>query len=169
MLTAAEIIRRLGLEPLPGEGGYYRETYRSTIVLAPAALPAAYPAARPAGTAIYYLITPDFHSALHRLQGDEVWHFYLGDPAEQIQLRPDGSAGILRLGQDLEGGCVPQVVAPGGAWQSTRLVPGGAFALFGTTMAPGFDFSEYEAADAPALARQYPLLNDWLNPPAGRS
>ena len=161
-MTAQQIIEKLGLVPLPGEGGYYRETYRSKALLPRAALPAGYPADRAAGTAIYYLITPETSSTLHRLRGDEVWHFYLGDPVEQIQLLPDGGGRIVVLGPDLERGQEPQTLVPGGTWQSARLLPGGRFALMGTTMAPGFEFEEYAPGNPAELRKAYPLLDRWL-------
>lgn len=161
MTTAHEVIEKLGLTPLPMEGGYYRETHRSPLILPVSALPPGYPDSRPACTAIYYLITDTTFSALHRLRGAEMWHFYLGDPVEQIQLPPDGSGRIVRLGHDFDRGCAPQGLVAGGVWQSTRLVRGGAFALLGTTMAPGFDFEEYEHGEFEELSRRYPLLNEW--------
>lgn len=161
-MRADDVIKKLGLQPLPQEGGFYRETYRGTFEIPMSVLPATYTTPRPAGTAIYYMITPETCSALHRLQGDELWHFYLGNAVEQIQLLPDGRSRILRLGSDLEGGCVPQALVPGGAWQSTRLLAGGTFALMGTTMAPGFDFVEYEHGDPADLAKRYADLKTWL-------
>lgn len=158
MLSADELIRLLQLEPLPREGGWYRETYRSARQLPASVLGSAYRSARSAGTAIYYLLTPDTCSALHRLPTDEVFHFYLGDAVEMLQFGPDPEEGgrILTLGSDVRAGQRVQAVAPAGVWQGSMLRPGGAFALLGTTMAPGFDFDDYEAADAAALAAQYP-------------
>ncbi len=163
-VTAEEVIERLGLSPLPFEGGYYRETLRSAERLPASAPPLDYAAGRSLYTAIYYLVTPESGSALHKLQSDEVWHFYLGDPVEQVQLWPDGSSCLVRLGHDLRGGCVPQALVPGGVWQSTRLAPGGAFALLGTTMAPGFDVAEFTAGSPAELAGRYPLLKTWRCP-----
>jgi predicted cupin superfamily sugar epimerase len=158
MLTAAEVMALLDLRPLPVEGGYYRETYRSAVTLPAAALPPRYGGGRCAGTAIYYLLTPDTFSALHRLPADEVFHFYLGDPVEMLQLSPDGGGRVVTLGHDLCAGQSPQVVVPAGAWQGSRLADGGRFALLGTTMAPGFDFADYEPGDRAALLTQYPAF-----------
>lgn len=96
-----EIKRLLGLRPLPVEGGYYAESYRSPESLPSDYLPARYGGPRSFGTAIYYLLTPDTFSELHRLQTDEVFHFYLGDPVEMLQLSEDGSGRRLHLGQDV--------------------------------------------------------------------
>ena len=162
-MTAEELKAMLGLEPLPAEGGYYAETYRSPLYLPADALPAAYTGTRHASTAIYYLLTPDTFSALHRLPGDEVYHFYLGDPIDLVELHADGRATTTRLGPDLRAGQRVQHVVAGGTWQGSRLARGGAWALLGTTMAPGFDFADFEPADADALARQYPAYAEWID------
>lgn len=157
-LTARELIELLGLEPLAGEGGWFRQTWRSPDQVAAGVLGARY--RRPAllGTAIYYLVTdaPDGFSALHRLPTDEVYHFYLGDPVEQLLLHPDGRAEWVVLGRDLRNGQRVQHVAPRDVWQATRLVGGGRWALLGTTMAPGFDPTDYEAGRRQELAATYP-------------
>src|SRR5262245_2914999 len=132
-LTAEQVIALLDLKPLPLEGGFYRETYRSDDLLPALVLPR-HGRAKSAGTAIYYLLTPDTCSALHRLPTDEVFHFYLGDLVHMLQLPPDGPGHMLTLGPDLLAGQSPQVVVPHGVWQGSVLAPGGAFALLGTTM-----------------------------------
>jgi hypothetical protein len=139
MITAQDIIKTLALAPLPLEGGYYAETYRSTF-----------------GTAIYYLLTADSYSAMHQLPGDEIFHFYLGDPVEMLQLRPDGTGEVVILGPDILHGMRPQTVVAGGVWQGSRLATGGSFALLGTTMAPGFAFADYVAGEAAQLSATYP-------------
>lgn len=145
--TAERLIAALGLKPLPVEGGYFRETYRS----------AAHHGDRSLATAIYYLLTPETFSALHRLPGEEMYHFYLGDPVELLALGPEGGR-VTVLGSDVLAGQVPQLVVPGGVWQGSRLVPGGEFALMGTTMAPGFDFADYEPGHGARLAASYPAF-----------
>ena len=162
MMTAAQLIAALDLRPLPQEGGYFRETYRSADQLPAAALPPRYTTAKAAGTAIYYLLTPDTVSALHRLPTDEVFHFYLGGPVEMLHLLPDGTGQVVTLGTDFPSGQRPQVVVPHGVWQGSRLLPGAAFALLGTTMAPGFDFADYEAGSREALTRVYPAFTDLI-------
>lgn len=154
-LDAKTVAERLGLEPLPGEGGYYRETWRSAE--SPEALPERYSGRRPFGTAIYFLLTdaPEGFSAWHRLATDEVYHFYLGDPVELCLLRPGAQSERLTLGHDLVAGQHVQVVAPRGVWQASRLVARGRWALLGTTMAPGFDWADFE------LARAEELLEGW--------
>ncbi len=150
MLRAAEVIALLHLKPLPLEGGFYRETYRASARLPGEPSPSL-------STAIYYLLTPDTCSALHRLPTDEVYHFYLGGPVELLMLLPSGASQVVVLGNDLQAGQQPQWVVPAGVWQGSRLLPGADFALLGTTMAPGFEFSDYEAG-----ARE-PLLNAYAD------
>jgi len=157
-MTRDEVIRLLGLEPLPGEGGYFRQTWRAHERVAAGALGARYPRETRVGTAIYYLVTddPGGFSALHRLPTDEVYHFYLGDPVEQVLLHADGRSEVVVLGPDLAAGQHVQHVAPRDTWQGTRLVPGGRWALLGTTMAPGFDPGDFEIGRRAVLEQLYP-------------
>jgi predicted cupin superfamily sugar epimerase len=152
MSAAQQIIAALDLKPLPREGGYYRETYRSSERIEAKV--------RSLCTAIYYLLTPDTRSALHRLPSDEIFHFYLGDPVEMLHLYSDGTGRVLTLGNDVLHGQTPQILVPAGTWQGSRLVLDGEFALLGTTMAPGFDFVDYESADSTELAWRYSQYAD---------
>jgi len=156
--TAAQLIEHLRLEPLTFEGGHFRQTYVAGESVAAEALPARYGAPRQLGSAIYYLLTsePDSFSALHRLRTDEIYHFYLGDPVEMLLLHPDRRGERIVLGRDVLDGQQVQFVVPRGAWQGSRLVYGGSFALMGTTMAPGFDFSDWTEGNRDALVREYP-------------
>jgi uncharacterized protein len=155
-MTADEIIKLLDLKPLPEEGGLYRETYRSDETIPNEALPARYGKSKCFCTAIYYLLTPDNFSAIHRVPSEEIFHFYLGDPATMLQLYPDGSTRTVTLGQDIVAGQQLQVVVPRGVWQGAFLNEGGAFALLGTTVAPGFDFTDYESAARAPFIEKYP-------------
>jgi uncharacterized protein len=150
------IVRALGLTPLPQEGGLYAETYRSARLLPAGAAGPEQSGPRACATAIYYLVTPTRFSALHRVASTEIFHFYLGDPVRMLQLHPDGSTSAHVIGVDILAGQRPQVVAPRGVWQGTRLVPGGRFALLGCTVSPGFDFADYEHGGRKALLRAYP-------------
>ncbi len=161
-MNAEEIKRHLGLEPLPIEGGYYTRTYRSDIALPESALPGRYAGERRIATAIYFLLTPETFSALHRLAGDEVYHFYLGDPVELLVLAQDGQGEVIRLGQDLEAGMRVQAVVPAGCWQGSRLAAGGEYALLGATMAPGFEWQDFEAGAGDELVAQYPQLQEQI-------
>src|SRR5262249_55564259 len=136
-------------------GGYFRETYRCADVLPASALPACYGRDKSAATAIYYLLTPETCSALHRLPTDEVFHLYLGGPVHILQLGPEGGK-VAVLGHDLANGQRPQIVVPRGVWQGSCLAPGSAFALMGTTVTPAFDFPDFEPASRAALSAAYP-------------
>jgi hypothetical protein len=162
MLTAQQIIERLQLEPLTIEGGYFRETYRSKLQLPGSALPREYGGERSASTAIYYLLTPETISAIHRVKSDEVFHFYAGDPVEMLQLRPDGSTEVIVIGNDLAAGQVPQVVVLGGVWQGCRLVASGRWALMGCTVAPGFDYADFTAGKRAELIESHPKCRDMI-------
>jgi uncharacterized protein len=155
-MTAAEIRRRLGLAPLVFEGGCFRETWRAGESLPAAALPARYGAARALGSAILYLLEAGEVSAMHRLRTDETWHFYRGDAVELLQLGGDGTAHVVVLGHDLAAGEHVQHTVPRDTWHGARVIPGGAWALLGTTLAPGFDRADFEAADRASLLAGWP-------------
>lgn len=157
-LTAEDVIRLLKLEPLNIEGGYFCETYRSPQQ---SAFPG-YAGPRSIATAIYYLLTPATFSQMHVVPGDEIFHFYLGDPVEMLQIAPDGTGSTLLLGNDLNGGMQPQHVVPGGYWQGARLHEGGRFALLGTTMSPGFDYADYQTGQRSELLARFPQHSDLL-------
>ena len=160
MNTADEIIAHLNLKPHPAEGGYYIETHRSTGTIPANVLGRNYSGERVYGTAIYYLLTPETFSPLHKLPGDEIFHFYLGDPVEMLQLESAGTGHKVVLGTDLQRQMRPQIIVPGGVWQGSRLLPGGRFALLGTTMGPGFDFADYVPGRRAELIAQYPKFED---------
>jgi len=155
-MTVEQLIEMLRLEPLPIEGGYFRQTWRSQDVIGAAG--ARFGRDKPAGTAIYYLLSdaPDSFSALHRLPTDEIYHFYLGDPVELLMLGEAGSIATVVLGPDLPAGQGVQQVVPRGVWQGSRLRAGGRFALLGTTMAPGYDPQDYEGGERSDLIARYP-------------
>jgi len=142
-LSAAELVSMLGLKPHP-EGGYFAETFRSATQLT---LPDG--RVRSAGTAIYFLLTTDTFSALHRVASDEVWHFYEGAPLEITTITAEGTLKTITLGGDLESNQVSQHVVPAGIWQGARPIDEGAsnnedYSLVGCTVAPGFDFADFE-------------------------
>lgn len=155
-LTAKQVIDLLKLEPLPVEGGYFRQTYLASDSISQAALPARYDGDKPFSSAIYYLLQGNDFSALHKLKTDEVYHFYLGDPVEMLLLHPDGTSEVLVLGQAIEARQIVQVAVPRDVWQGSRLLKGGQWALLGTTMAPAFEVSDFELGEREALARLYP-------------
>lgn len=145
------LIHSLGLKPHP-EGGFYAETFRADLQVP------AHGGSRAASTAIYFLLRAQDVSAFHRVRSDEVWHHYAGDALELLLLEARGALQRLRLGQDLAGGERPQAVARAGVLQGARVSPGGAhgFALCGCTVAPGFDFADFELPDRETLRAQFP-------------
>jgi predicted cupin superfamily sugar epimerase len=155
-MTADEVTQLLQLKPHPLEGGFFRETYRSRWMVSGEYLPQGMSGSRSIGTAIYYLITPESFSPLHKLSGTEIFHFYAGDPVLMLQLLHDGNSRMVTMGNDLAAGQQPQVVVRGNVWQGCKLAPGGKWALLGTTMSPGFDPADYEHGEAEALIGQYP-------------
>jgi len=158
-VTAAEVKELLGLVPHPREGGSYIRTYESGELLpADAFFDRRYSGPRHTATAIYYLLEPDTFSEMHRLRSDEIFHFYAGDPVEMLQLRADGSGRIIRIGNRLAQGERPQTVVPRGIWQGSRIAPGGAWALLGCTVSPGFEFEDYDAATREDLCAGWPAF-----------
>lgn len=150
------LIDMLGLVPHP-ERGFYAETYRAaTRVRAPS-----HGGERCASTGIYFLVTADQPvTSLHRLKSDEVFHLYEGGPLEIVRLFTDGQSDVVRLGLDLAAGDRPQVVVPAGTWFGTALTAGASHCLVGCTVAPGFEFADFELADGPELEAQYPAAAD---------
>jgi predicted cupin superfamily sugar epimerase len=150
LMTPDEIKALLKLEPHPVEGGFYRRTYTSagSVELTRGT--------RAQGTAIYYLLEAGTFSEMHVLDSDEIFHFYLGDPVEMLQLHPDGGSEVFVLGPDLAAGQHVQLVVPAGVWQGTRLVDEGRVALLGCTVTPGFDFADYRNASFAELASRWP-------------
>ena len=148
-------IKTLGLVPLPGEGGWFRETYRSPFPTGPLT-PAFCNDPHVLGTAIYYLLGPGEKSIPHRIPGDEIYHFYAGSPVRLLILENGTEGREIRLGSPLEPGCVPQCVVPSGAWQGSRVEDPNGWALLGTTVFPGFEFSEWESGDIGKLGELFP-------------
>jgi uncharacterized protein len=155
-MTASEIKALLKLEPHPIEGGSFRQTYVSAgTVDLPRGL-------RSQGTAIYYLLEAGTFSEMHVLASDEIFHFYLGDPVEMLQLHPDGHSAAFTLGTDLEAGQHVQLVVPAGVWQGTRLIGNGKLALLGCTVTPGFDYADYRNASHDELIKDWPDQADQI-------
>lgn len=155
--SAEQIIRQLGLEPLKGEGGRFRQTYRAGTVVPADSLPPNFTNNRPVSTAIYYFLDsdPDCFSAMHRLPSDELWHFYLGDPVKLVVLGPADGKEVV-LGHNISAGEHVQFVVPAETWFGAYLLPKGEYALMGTTVAPGFDFADYEEGSRTELISRFP-------------
>jgi len=162
-MDVKKLIEKLGLIPLPGEGGYYKSNFRSPDLINDAVLPDNCAAAKQLYSAIYYLLTPDTYSAMHRLPTDEIFHFYLGDPVKMLQLYPDGDSSINILGSDIFAGQLVQCLVPKFTWQGSMLIEGGKFALMGTTMSPAYENSDLELADHNILSKKYKRHNHLIN------
>ena len=143
-----KIIKKLELVPLEDEGGRYYETYRSEEFIDAGSLPQRYGSRRCFYTSIYYLITGENYSHLHKVKSDEIFHFYLGDTVEMINLFPDGNYKKIILGQNILNDEKLQYLVPSDVWQGARLKKGGSFALLGTTVSPGFEFEDFISAIA---------------------
>ncbi|MBI5843440.1 MAG: cupin domain-containing protein [Deltaproteobacteria bacterium] len=154
MQSAGDLIERLGLIRHP-EGGWFRETYRAAEETPGPALPERFVGSRSFSTAIYFLLEKGDISALHRIKSDELWHFYAGSAVLIHVISQDGGYIALRLGPDPAAGDSFQLVVPAGSWFGAEVM-GGAFALVGCTVAPGFDFADFEMADRRALTELYP-------------
>ncbi|XXJ21424.1 cupin domain-containing protein [Desulfovibrio caledoniensis] len=160
--TAREIIEYLGLTPHPEEGGWFLETHRADETLPREVLPSRYAGPRALGTAIYYLLTPDTYSHMHRLLSDEIFHFYAGGPCEMLRLHPDGSGETVLFGNDVLAGQRPQIVVPKGCWQGLRLLPGAELALMGCSVSPGFEYADYAHGDRAELIARYPEFREQI-------
>ena len=155
-MTAEEIKALLKLEPHPIEGGHFRQTYVSAEKVQLER------GMRSAGTAIYYLLEEGAFSEMHMLRSDEIFHFYLGDPVEMLQLYPDGGSAVFLLGPDLAAGQHVQLLVPAGVWQGSRLVEGGKTALLGCTVSPGFDYTDYRGGSFAELAERWPARREYI-------
>ena len=162
--TAAEWIERLGLQEHP-EGGFYRETYRSEdrIVVGAGSDD------RSASTAIYFLVTSTSPSRFHRLRSDEVWHFHAGDPLSLHLLDPEtGERRTLRLGLAADQRVRPQQVVPGGTWFAAEVAEDAGYTLVGCTVAPGFEFDDFEMGTREDLLESFPAEQDLIERLASR-
>lgn len=158
-----KIIEILNLQPLPHEGGFYRETYRADTSAFCSEV--AFNKNKSYSTAIYYLVTSKSFSALHRVKQDEVFHFYAGSPVEMFLLFDDGKHDLVSIGSDIFSGQKPQVLAPKNVWQGTRLKDSSedSWALLGTTVAPAFEFEDFELASRSTLQKSFPDLELLIN------
>jgi predicted cupin superfamily sugar epimerase len=189
-MTAAELKAILDLQPLPKEGGFFKEIFRAPEVLPVSSLPDRYTGDRSTLTSIFYLLEPSTFSAFHRLKSDEIYHFYLGDPVSLYLIDDSGSLSQVTLGHDVLSGHHLQYLVPKGVWQASCLVPvrldfglgdagqksiatqvqkafgrdtgATSFALLGCTVAPGFEFADYEHGERESLLQKYPGHHDLI-------
>ena len=153
------LISHLQLTPHP-EGGWYRETFRSEQRFEGEG---DFPQGRNYFTSIYFLISSDNFSALHRIKSDESWHFYEGDPFEVVEITEAGELKQTVLGSDLSKGHVYQYTVPAGSWFGSRVLKGGNYSLVGCTVAPGFDFRDFEMVDRISLLKSYSHFDHVFN------
>lgn len=142
-------IEKLNLEPHP-EGGFFRETYRSKSTTQTTE------GARSHSTAIYFLLEKGNFSAFHRIKSDELWHFYAGDSLSIYVLHKTGKLEVIHLGADASQNQLPQAVVPADTWFASRVAGNGTYSLVGCTVAPGFDFADFELAEREKLQRAFP-------------
>lgn len=160
-LAASDYIKTLNLEPHP-EGGFYNRTYASDEQIAAAALPARFGADRFISTAIYFLLEGKDYSAFHRIRSDELWHFYTGGGLHIYVIHPDGRGEVLLLGNDLANGYRFQQVVKAGCWFASKPASENSFSLVGCTVAPGFDFADFEMAKEEELLKECPQHEEWI-------
>lgn len=155
MLTVQQIINAHDLQPHP-EGGYFKESYRSKEDIPVAALPDRFTGDRSFSTGIYFLLEGEQFSAFHRIKSDEMWHFYSGDVLNIYVIREEEDLEIITLGSDILQGELFQAVVPANCWFASRPAGKTSFSFVGCTVAPGFDFADFEMAKAGELAKEYP-------------
>jgi len=161
MNTIETLIKNLNLKAHP-EGGWYAETYRSSENIPHPSLPVRFAGERSFSTAIYFLLPAGVFSAFHRIQSDECWHFYEGDPLNIYVIDQTGELSVIKLGNNLSAGETFQAVVPAGCWFASKPAIDNAYSLVGCTVAPGFDFADFELADATELSALYPEHEDLI-------
>lgn len=161
-MTADDYVRHLQLLPHP-EGGFYKETYRSPETITASALPARFGGDRKFSTAIYFLLPQGNVSVFHKIKSDECWHFYTGGPLLIHMLDGNSNYKCITLGNNTAAGELLQYVVPANTWFASEPAPQTAFSLTGCTVAPGFDFIDFEIADKKFLLSQYPQHAEVIN------
>ena len=152
MKTAQDVIKALKLDPLPFEGGFYSENHRSSMRVQTQF------GEMSAITSIYYLVTSESFSALHLVDMDEVFHFYMGSPVEMFQIDEKGQGHTIRMGSDIFAGEVPQLTVPRGVWQGTKLFnpKPNDWALLGCDVAPGYEQERFHIKSSAELTKMFP-------------
>jgi predicted cupin superfamily sugar epimerase len=158
-MTAEKLIAHYSLLPHP-EGGWYKETYRSTNNIIQNALPSNFTEGRVFSTAIYFLLEQGNFSAFHKIQSDECWHFYSGQTLLVYVINIDGNLDIIKLGSDIDNGEVFQYVVPANCWFASIPANHAEFCFVGCTVSPGFDFNDFELAKADDLINEFPKLSE---------
>ena len=154
-MNAEQYMMHLQLQPHP-EGGYYRQSYRSTEFIPGESLPVRFNGKRPFSTAIYYLLEKGDYSSFHKIKSDECWHFYAGGSLYIHVIENEGNYTFIKLGNNIDNDEVLQYIVHAGAWFAVEPAPETIFALTGCTVAPGFDFEDFEMGDRANLVRLFP-------------
>lgn len=162
MRVVQQFIEQFDLQPHP-EGGWYKQTYKSNEIVAASALPERFNGDRVFSTAIYFLLERGNFSAFHRIKSDEGWHFYAGDPLEIFIIHQNGSLDIITMGNDIEKEQQFQYVVPANCWFASRPASGSQYCFVGCTVSPGFDFADFELANAGKLSMQFPSLKEIIH------
>lgn len=166
-MTETEKIKKyFNLEPHP-EGGWYRQTYKSSEAIPAHVLPVRFNGSRAFSTAIYFLLIAGNFSAFHRIKSDECWHFYAGDPLLIYILHPDGRLEMITMGTDFEKEQCFQFVVPAGCWFASRPASGSSYSFVGCTVSPGFEYDDFELADAGQLSLLYPQHKELIRSMCG--
>lgn len=155
MPTVEKLIEKFEMLPHP-EGGYYVRTYQSEGNVSLESLGGGFTGNRPFSTAIYFLLEKGNFSAFHRIKSDECWHFYAGETLLIHVIGPAGKLVTIKLGNKIEKGETFQYVVPAGYWFASEPAPQTSFSFAGCTVAPGFDFEDFELAHSADLVKQYP-------------
>lgn len=155
MYNILEIIDSLELKPHP-EGGFFKETYRSKGTIKVDSLDAEYEGERNYSTSIYFMLTSEKFSSFHKINQDEIWHFYQGSPIELHTISESGIHKKHIIGNDLMNAQKPQLVVPGNHWFAAKVIDPDSYSLVGCTVSPGFDFEDFTLAERDVLIQQFP-------------
>jgi len=155
LITAKILVEKFNLAPHP-EGGYFKENYKSLETIPKACLPKRFTGERSYSTAIYFLLEQGNFSAFHKIKSDECWHFYAGETLLIYVIHLNGKLEIIKLGIDILNGEQFQAMVPAESWFASEPAPGMAYSFVGCTVAPGFDFNDFELASEDILSKQYP-------------
>ncbi len=159
MITPQQLIQQYDMQQHP-EGDWYKEIYKSAELIPQAALPERFDGDRTFSTAICFLLERGSFSAFHKIKSDECWHFYTGDSLLVYVIKQNGELNIITLGNDINNGHVFQYVVPANCWFASRPAAESNFCFVGCTVAPGFDFEDFDLADTNELSNQYPQHNN---------
>ncbi|WP_299625875.1 cupin domain-containing protein [uncultured Tenacibaculum sp.] len=154
-MTAQEIVNKFDLTQHP-EGGYFKETYRSDGIIKNENLSESFIGDRNHSTGIYFLLTSDSFSAFHKINQDEMWHFYLGTTLKLHMISPEGEYSFVLIGNDILNNEVPQFVVPAQYWFAAEVVNENSFSFTGCTVAPGFDFNDFVLPERKVLIELFP-------------